>query len=113
MGSIKEKISTIKNPSPERQRTFGLGRTISLTRLLAKNGELVLVQTDRALARFSGHVDRESRVLSYDLRNPFSRKPSEHSKDNKKKKFKFAVKGANEELPKMHMLVSLLTQLID
>ena len=104
MGSIKEKISTIKSPSPERQRTFGFARTVSLTRLLSKNGELVLVQTDRALVRFSGHVERESRVLSYRVRNPFARKP---------KKFKFAVKGANEELPKVSLIVSLIAQLVD
>ena len=54
--------------------------------------------------RFSGHVERESRVLSYRVRNPFARKP---------KKFKFAVKGANEELPKVSLIVSLIAQLVD
>ena len=57
--TIKEKYS--KSPSPSRS----FSRTLSLTNLAGKNGDVVLVQTDRALARFSGHVERQAMLAQY------------------------------------------------
>ena len=69
-----------------------------------------------ALARFSGHVYRESRVRSYDTEDfPFmsNLKRLKQGRKVNKKSVKFAVRGANEELPKMHLLVSAIALLID